>query len=165
MGSDTDMNTAESKLIYQLQPSRPFDVVIPSGFEYRFCRGWLDGMSIKKSAIERFGYLGMLKNQLKLSTPRRLYCCILFDGKIVSDAWIMRSFCRHYHIEVEAAVIGPVWSHNDYRNRGLATALLKSAINSMGSSASTFYIDTSPGNESMRKVISHCGFVPCKTSS
>lgn len=148
----------DRKLIYQLTATKCHDVVIPAGCDYRFCKCARDGWAIRRSLFSRFGLLGHLRSELKLATSNRFYCCLQQGSAIVSDAWITLSFCNHYPIERDAAVIGPVWTDPQRRGLGLATSLLQAGMNSICNSVTKIYIDTSNDNIAMQHVIEHCGF-------
>jgi RimJ/RimL family protein N-acetyltransferase len=84
----------------------------------------------------------------------------MHDGRIASDAWVTRSWCRHYKIEPEAAAFGPVWTDAEYRGKGFATSLIKLSMNRLLPETQVFYVDTATENVSMQKVIAKCGFCP-----
>ena len=96
---------------------------------------------------------------LKLATASRSYDCLVTEGRVVSECYSTVGHCRHYAVEADAVVLGPVWTDVEARGKGLASGLLRSAMNRhIREGRRVFYIDTSQKNVAMQKVIEGCGF-------
>jgi len=109
--------------------------------------------------VQCFGWGGTVKAFLKLMMPRRRLYYMKLDNRIVNCGWLTSSYCRYYHVENGAVVIGPVNTDPDYRNKGIAAFAMAKAIDEMAARGGRiFYIDTSAENYPMQRVISKCGF-------
>jgi GNAT superfamily N-acetyltransferase len=109
--------------------------------------------------LANFSLIASVTTVLKIATPSRSFAFIRDDLGIASYCWISFGFCKHYHIEKHALMIGPVWTRPDARGKGLATSLLQNTIAALATDeARTIYIDTSADNYGMQKVIARCGF-------
>jgi GNAT superfamily N-acetyltransferase len=148
------------QLIYRQERTEPFQVDLPVGFRFVFCNGIRDGLQIAGLLRKRpEGGGSVVKDLLKLATPARLYACLIGPAGIASECYVTVGHCRHYEVEKNAAVLGPVWSDPAWRGKGLATRLLKLAMSHLLSRGyPLFYIDTSDQNIAMRHVIERCGF-------
>ena len=146
------------QLIYRLKVSEAFEVVEPDAMKFAFCRSLSEALPLLSVFLRRYGLIAGMKALIKTATDGRWYYC-LHDGRnVISDGWIT-GMSRHYEIDPQGAVIGPVWTDPAWRGRGLAVVGIKSALNKMKSAGnSLFYIDTSSENRAMRKVIAKCGF-------
>lgn len=104
------------------------------------------------------GRAGLIKAMLKISRGRVFYFAHE-HGRILHTGWVTFSFCRFYRVEQGDAVIGPIWSAEAARGRGVAvfaTQMIMNALRQKG--VSVCFIDTSNGNMPCLKVIEHCGF-------
>jgi glycosyltransferase involved in cell wall biosynthesis len=110
--------------------------------------------------ITRFkGLLFALKSVLKLCTKNRFAYGITVHGKINHLSWTTKGQCRHYRIEENSVVIGPIWTATEARGRGFATTALKMAQNELVKrKMNLFYIDADQNNAPSLKVIHKCGF-------
>jgi GNAT superfamily N-acetyltransferase len=107
------------------------------------------------------GKAGLVKAILKLCTKNRLFYCMLKQGQVAATGWCSVSFCRHYKVDPGSAVIGPIWTAEHLRGRGIATLALKQALNAlMQRGLRIFYIDTAGDNLASQRVIAKCGFGP-----
>lgn len=148
-----------NQLIYRLDKENISELDDMHGFPFIEYRTWIDAFRYSGLLIRHRGIFGFLKDIAKLVTPRRAYYCISDGKKIVSEAYVTIGKCKHYKIEDNAAVVGPVWTDANIRGKGLATGLLKRVINSLvGNGCNSIYIDTSERNLAMQKVIKNCGF-------
>ena len=146
------------QLIYKEQYDKPMQVSDIGNFEFIAMWGMWDGLR-NMGIMFRHLRWGCLKDIIKLATARRSYFFITDGKKVVSEAYITVGQCRYYNVEDDAAVIGPVWTDEEIRGKGLATGLLKRTINSLVQSGfSVIYIDTSENNKAMQSVIKKCGF-------
>jgi RimJ/RimL family protein N-acetyltransferase len=106
-----------------------------------------------------WGKAGAAKAAAKLATARRsLY--LLADGdRVLSTGWCTVGRCRYYKVEPDAVVVGPIWTAEDARGRGLAADGLRRAMDAfVGRGRSVFYTDTSKANAAARRVFEKCGF-------
>lgn len=130
-----------------------------SRFGFAFCTGPSSLLPVTYPVLRLVGIFGSAKLAAKVTTPSRSFGCVLHQDEIRQYAWATVGHCRHYEIEHDATVIGPVWTQPSSRGMGFATfgvARLLNAIRSIG--LTRFYIDTAEDNIAMQKVISRCGF-------
>ena len=105
------------------------------------------------------GWKGVARTAGKLMTAKRLFFVVLCDGALAHYGWVTIGFCRHYQVEPEAAIVGPVETVSAFRGRGLATAGLSAVIQAMAvRGVQIMYIDTADTNFAMQRVIERCGF-------
>ncbi len=106
-----------------------------------------------------FGWPGVLKAIAKLATPTRHLYAVFVDGQCASFGWIMQGRCRAYHIEPTACVIGPIYTSDSMRGRGLAPLGMRYAVREMFRRGwRTFYIDASSDNLASQRAIIKAGF-------
>ncbi len=104
------------------------------------------------------GWPNALKGLLRLAWGRLFYG-VMDAGVIVSWGWLTIGYCRHYWVESNAVVFGPMITSPDYRRRGHATRALRAAMAEMAKRGyGIFYIDTDGANSVARRVIEKCGF-------
>jgi len=145
------------QLVFRLKRTETPAVPDTPGFRACFTVG--HALPLLVPLFRRLGPGGLVKDLVKLATRGRHYFCIVENGRIVSDAYVVVGRCRHYDVEPDAAVIGPVWTADEARGKGLATRLLQQTMAALqGHGCSTFYIDTSDKNAAMLAVIEKCGF-------
>lgn len=103
------------------------------------------------------GGFGAAKTLLKVARGQVFYF-VRDDRQVLHTGWLNR-FCNYYHIESDAIVIGPIWSSEAARNRGIGAFATQMAINAMlARGHKIFYIDTANTNLPCLKMINHCGF-------
>lgn len=104
------------------------------------------------------GPTGLIKAVLKVARGRVFYFAHE-QGRVLHTGWVTFSFCRFYRVEKGGAVIGPIWSAEAARGRGVAVYATQMAMNVLyGKGVQVCFIDTSNGNAPCLKVIEHCGF-------
>jgi hypothetical protein len=158
MGTDVEMNTMR-QLVYRQERYEPFIVPDIPEISFLFCDSLSGGLRIAGALHRQFGMAGVLKALAKLLSGRRKFYCLLKEGKIVSHGWANISFCRHYKVQPNDVVIGPVWTEPEFRNMGFSSYALKKVMNEMMAAGSkTFFVDTAEDNIPMQKVIVGCGF-------
>jgi hypothetical protein len=151
----------EAQLVFRREQSRRFEVALPCGAQFVYCRTMREFLPQFRQFTEIEGRAAAVKAGIKLLTPRRSFYAMICEGRMLHYGWITTGRCRYYHVEPRAAVIGPIWTSEQARGRGLATAATQLVINEMISQGcSIFYIDTSTTNTSCLKVIQKCGFGP-----
>lgn len=147
------------QLIFRQERRQLFPIEPLEGVSFLLACAFQVGLKLFAALRMRFGLGGALKKLARVSAPRRMYYCILVDGRIVSDGDVTFSSCRYYRVDNGAAVIGPVWTAAEARGKGYATYALRSAINALiCRGIGVFYIDTAENNISMRRVIAKCEF-------
>jgi GNAT superfamily N-acetyltransferase len=149
------------QLVYRLRRSDPFPAVSVPGYAYHFLAGPGAAWRLRRGIAGHFRSAGFLKTCAKLATRDRTFYCLTAGEQLANYGWVTASHCRYYRIGIGEIVIGPVWTDPRHRGKGLATAGLQSAVNSLiARGYSVFYIDTSKDNLAMQKVIAKCGFGP-----
>jgi RimJ/RimL family protein N-acetyltransferase len=92
-------------------------------------------------------------------TKKRFFYGVQYQNEIVHCGWVNIGFCRYYLVEKNAIVIGPIWTSEKVRGKGLATWALQEAMDTMiRNGFSIFYIDTERDNLPCQKVIEKSGF-------
>ncbi|MBO0699449.1 MAG: GNAT family N-acetyltransferase, partial [Zavarzinella sp.] len=105
------------------------------------------------------GKPGAAKAVAKLATGRRTLYLVTHGGRTLSAGWCTVGRCQYYKVEPEAVVVGPIWTSEAARGRGLATAALQLALNEQVRRGRTlFYIDTEKKNHPAQRVFEKCGF-------
>ena len=147
------------QLIYRRDATVGFPDCGVSGTGFRYCRCPRDLVPVQDVLSREFGVLGLLKAKLKLLSDRRAFYLIVAEGQLLHYGWISFGFCNYYHIGKDSADIGPIWTAESARGRGLATVALKGAINAiLERGCRSVYMDTSEDNIACLKVIWRCGF-------
>jgi hypothetical protein len=122
-------------------------------------RGPRDAAAATRLLTSRFGYAGSAKAAAKLATPSRHLYLVVADGRLASYGWATIGRCRYYKVEPTAVVVGPIWTDESVRGRGLATFGLQSALNAwVDQGVRFFYIDTECVNHPAQRVFQKCGF-------
>lgn len=147
------------QMVYRLQKGDPYPVAPEAGYEFHFLGSAREGVA-KFGLISGYsGRAGALKTMAKLATPSRSMYLLSLSGRVVSVGWTTLGQCRYYKVEKESVVIGPIWTSDEVRGKGLATLALKLAINEhIRRGRSLFYIDTEKVNTSAQRVFEKCGF-------
>lgn len=131
------------------------------GAEFALLDGAGAMLAARGSLLRLWGAAGLAKAALKAASGRRLAYLALMEGRAASTGWCSLGFCRHYLVEPEAVVIGPIWTDPDLRGRGLAAWAMLSAMEALRQRGRRlFYIDTSGENLASQRVMEKCGFGP-----
>lgn len=149
------------QLVYRQERDEPFSLGERDDVSFIFVaapnRLWPHRAALR----EILGGSGFLKSLAKLCTKRRLFYCALHGREVAATGWCSVSFCRYYKVEPGSVVIGPIWTTEHMRKRGIATHALKQALNALVKKGHRiFYIDTSGENLPSQRVIAKCGFGP-----
>lgn len=137
----------------------PLDTAGFSAVGFFFCWHPRDLAPLKLALGLAFGYSGLLKTRLKLRLGNRAFYAVVTDNRLQHYGWVAFGFCKHYRVEKDSAIIGPVWTDPAARGKGLATNALKHVIRRLAASGvHRLYIDTSEDNTAMQHVIRRCGF-------
>jgi GNAT superfamily N-acetyltransferase len=147
------------QLVYRLERAEPVPIDRPPGAEFVLLRGPRDAVAAARLLTARFGYAGAAKAAAKLATPSRQLYLVVADGRLVSYGWATFGQCRYYKVEPSAVVIGPIWTDESARGRGLATFGMNAALNAwVDQGVRLFYIDTECVNHPAQRVFQKCGF-------
>jgi GNAT superfamily N-acetyltransferase len=123
--------------------------------------GWIQAVTAVPRLTERFGFAFAMRTVAKSLFPNRLFFFTPTAGTIASSGGIALGFCNFYPVEKEAVVIGTIETTPENRGKGLATMIIKAAMNAMIARGYTrFYIDTQEGNIPMLRSIGNLGFGP-----
>lgn len=149
------------QVVYRQERGDPFSVRERDNVSFSFVAGpsrlWPHRVALRKI----LGEMGFIKALVKLCTKRRLFYCVLHGQRVAATGWCTVSFCRHYKVEPGSVIIGPIWTAEHMRGKGIATHALKQALNAlMKRGHLIFYIDTSGDNLPSQRVIAKCGFGP-----
>jgi RimJ/RimL family protein N-acetyltransferase len=119
------------------------------------------GIKAMSRLQRRFGWSTALRTLAKSAFPNRRFFFTPPDGAIASSGGIAIGFCNFYAVETDAVVIGTIETLPEHQGQGLATKIIKSAMNAMIAKGYTrFYIDTQEGNTPMLRSIQKLGFGP-----
>ena len=132
---------------------------VDANIDLRLFTGPLRTIAHIRSLQQVWGWSGWCKAIAKLATPTRNLYAVFVDGQSVSFGWIMRGRCRAYRIEPTACVIGPIFTTDPMRGRGLAPLGIRYAVREMFRRGwRTFYIDASSDNLASQRAIIKAGF-------
>lgn len=147
------------QLVYRQERRAPFPPRHATGAEFHFFDHPWETLGATTSIASRFGWMGYAKTWLKLCTPTRMFYVLANDGVLAHHGWVTASRCKHYYVEPESAVVGPIWSNPVFRGAGLGTLALQLAMNVLiAKGIHVFYIDTSDDNLPCQRLIEKCGF-------
>ena len=148
------------QLIFRLEKDAPYEITDMEGYRFAFIGGVQSFCKETAIILRHEGMLNALRVLLKVLNGKRKYCMVIDSCEcITSHAWLSLGFCRHYKVDPSAVVIGPVWTGEVYRGKGLASWLLCNSINNMlRYNLKMFYVDTASDNTAMLKVIEKLGF-------
>ena len=136
-----------------------FGSVVDAPLTFALLETPLGAIQWRSSLARSFGPTGIIKALAKLATKVRGLYVVLRDGQLISYGWATMGRCKHYKIERDAIVIGPIWTDSQLRGRGIATIALQAAIDAyIRRGRKTFYIDTSKTNISAQRVFAKSGF-------
>jgi hypothetical protein len=148
-----------NQFIYRQERYDKFSVENRENSSFIFCNNPLNAFTLWHQLVLALGFAHFLKLVVKLFTPIRMFYCVIVQNQIAGYGYVTASRCKHYPVEKEAIVIGPVMTSEDFRSRGIATFALKKTINELIlKDFHIFYIDTSEMNFQMQRVISKCAF-------
>lgn len=149
------------QLVYRLERDRPFEAAAPPGYTFHSVGTVRSALGSLRTLVGAFGVLGAVKAVLKVLTGRRHLYLVRDSAGVVSYGWGTIGKCGYYKIEPDAVVVGPIWTDDRVRGRGLATTALQMALDVwMKSGRRLFYIDTERANFPAQKVFEKCGFGP-----
>lgn len=151
------------QLVYRTERAAPFEAAAaaPEGERFLFLHSGTDALKHFGTLKQRFGTAGAVKTVMKLFTKSRSLYLVTAGGRVVSDGWCTVGRCGYYKIEPDAVVVGPIWTSDECRGRGLATRALMLAMNDLHRRGTrVFYIDTAKTNTPAQKVFEKCGFGP-----
>jgi GNAT superfamily N-acetyltransferase len=147
------------QLVYRMERERPYQVALDAEFEFVFLDSPLAASRLLRVLRPVMGGLHTAKALPRLCTGIRHLYLIMHRGAVASFGWGTVGLCKHYKVERDAVIIGPIWSDPRLRGGGLATAALQAAINEyLRRGKSVFYIDTSKTNIAAQRVFEKSGF-------
>jgi GNAT superfamily N-acetyltransferase len=147
------------QLVYRAERREPFDVRPGPEWEFLVLDSAAQGLKHLGAIAGYCGKPGAAKAVAKLAAGRRSLYLVVQAGRTLSAGWCTVGLCKYYKVEPEAVVVGPIWTSEAARGKGLATAALKLAMNAqIGRGRTLFYIDTEKKNHSAQRVFEKCGF-------
>jgi len=148
-----------TQLVFKRMVTCPFDIAERQDTHFMFISAPLAIVPFLGAIRRILGTVETVKAVLKLASRKRKFYCTLESGRIIHYGWMSISFCRYYRVEQRDVVIGPIWTEERARSRGIGAYALQKAVNEMVKRGyRVFYIDTSEDNISCLKVIEKCGF-------
>lgn len=147
------------QLIFRQELARPMAQAARRELEFAFLDCPLKALLLLGPLARDLGPAGLIKALLKLCTPSRTLYVIVEQGRVTTSGWITAGHCRHYLIEKNAAIVGPINTPADQRRRGLASYALRAAMNECHFRGwPIIYIDTDKHNVAAQKTFAKCGF-------
>ena len=147
------------QLVFRRLVDEPLIEVGVKGVKFVFCQGPLDVVRNWSQLRTLFSFTSLLKSLAKLISPNRQFYFMAQSGKVLHHGWTSTSFYRHYKVCPNDVVIGPIWSAESARGRGIATAAIQRVINRLRARGHrVFFIDTSSTNAPRLRVINKLGF-------
>jgi len=146
------------QLVFRQKRELSFQVSIPGDLAFGFVDGLGAWWRHKSSIVAALGMPGALKAALKVMRGRQFYF-IRDSATVLHTGWLLSSWCRYYLVQQGDVVIGPIWSSDASRNRGVGSLATKLAMNAMiERGSSVFFIDTTNDNLPCLKLIQKCEF-------
>lgn len=147
------------QLVFRLARKGKQRATSPTGAAFHYLDNPVALLLLQKTLRTRLSPRRLLKAAAKLATRVRHYYVVTLGDRVVSDGWVTLGWCRHYRIEPESAVIGPVWTDAAHRGKGLASFALSRAVDEIYErGTSVTYIDTGRDNVGMQKAIARVGY-------
>jgi ribosomal protein S18 acetylase RimI-like enzyme len=147
------------QFVYRMERRALCDVALEREFRFVFLHSLGDGLASFRELVSRFGRAFTLKGLLKLASTSRSMYAITQDREVLSYGWCTVGKCKYYRVESASVVIGPIWTSDSVRGKGLATKALQLAVNEyIRRGRSLFYIDTEKTNHPAQRVFEKCGF-------
>jgi GNAT superfamily N-acetyltransferase len=110
--------------------------------------------AVWRALMAIFGPMGSVKAALKLAAGKRRLYLVLEAGAVIHFGWVSIGFCRYYKVGRESCVIGPIFTAEAARGRGIATWAIQCAMDRLiEEGRHTFYIDTAEDNAPCLKAI------------
>lgn len=146
------------QLVFRQTRTEPFNTQEIAGLKFHFIDDIAKGISAWQQIRSVQSARSTIKTLAKISSGRSFYY-ITEHGAIIHTGWITSSSCRYYNVQSGDIVIGPIWSSESTRGRGIGAWGTKLAINKLIETGSTvFFIDTSNNNIPCLKLIDRCDF-------
>ncbi len=147
------------QLVYRMEKLEPYQIEMGQGLEFVFLNSISRGIRHYSSIVGYCGSFSAAKSLIKLATPRRSMYMVIQEGRTVSAGWCTVGRCRYYKVESNAVVIGPIWTAECARGKGIAVKALQLAVNEqLRRHRSCFYIDTEKKNTAAQRVFEKSGF-------
>jgi len=129
-----------------------------AGTEAFFIDGPRSFVALAPALRDLFGGAGAVKALVKVTTGRRSLCGFFHGGRIACHVWSTAAG-KHYRIEPNACVLGPLRTEHAMQCRGLASAALRNAVAHLSRCGyRIFYIDPAPTNVGSQTAIERAGF-------
>ena len=146
------------QLVFRQERELPLQVKPASGLSFHFIDS-VPASLAKWSALKGLlGLAGALKALAKVQRGRIFYF-VADEAQVLHTGWVSSSFCRFYRVEPGDVVIGPIWSAEASRSRGVGAYGTQMAINALlEKGVRVFFIDTANSNVPCLKMIDKCGF-------
>ena len=147
------------QFVYRMIRKQQFETEMPRGFKFFYLNSPSDALPHKSACIAAWGLPAYLKILAKLASKSRSLYIVLHDESLASFGWCNLGFCKHYRLEPDALMIGPIETFSQFQSRGLGSIAMMQAINlNLHKSISIFYIDTQRTNIPAQKAFLKCGF-------
>jgi ribosomal protein S18 acetylase RimI-like enzyme len=152
-------DSIDYQLVYRLERDRPFEPTLEPTFSFTILDSLAGALRRRGVLLQSLGAKDSLVAVAKLASKVRRFYSVLDGDRPVSYGWGTEGRCRHYKIERDAVVIGPIWTDPQVRGKGLATIALQAAIDDyIRRGRRRFYIDTSKSNLAAQRVFQKSGF-------
>jgi RimJ/RimL family protein N-acetyltransferase len=113
-----------------------------------------------------WGIKAAMKAVLKVMSGRRMAFGVVIDGRVAQSGWANIGFCRFYDVELDAAVLGTLFTEPPFRGRGIGPAAIRLTLAELFHRGfRRIYIDVEPHNTASRRMIEKSGFTHRVTES
>jgi ribosomal protein S18 acetylase RimI-like enzyme len=152
-------DSIDYQLVYRMERDRAYQPALGPSFTFTMLDSVAAALRCREPLLQALGSKGTLTAAAKLATGIRRFYLVRHEGKAVSYGWGTVGQCRHYKVERDSVVIGPIWTDPNLRGKGLATLALQAAIDDyIRRGQKIFYIDTSKLNTAAQRVFQKSGF-------
>lgn len=161
------------RIVFRQEKSVPF-IIPETKYEFKFII--VNSWKLLMNVPTLYSILGMkefIKTFLKIKTLGRLFYVITNENSLIHYGWAYTgALVKHYYVEKDSYVIGPMLTIPLSRSNGVATYGIMNIINYLTQqNGRIFYIDTSTDNVPCLKAIEKSKFglpyalIPYKVTS
>lgn len=159
-GHDNGISNGDTRLIYQMKVSAPLRTPAPSVGLFFIATRYQDILTYFWTWKKNWGWRETLRISLKILSGRRKLFGIKHHETIIQSGWANLGFCRYYPVESSDVVLGTLWTHPEFRCRGLASTSIQLSMSFLYQHGyRSFYIDTTHLNIASQRMIQKAGFL------
>ncbi len=149
------------QMVYRLESKDPSETQLDPESNFTLLTSPIHVARNFRTVASYCGTAGAIKAAAKLLSGRRSLYLITRYNRVETAGWCYTGQCKHYKIEPNAVVVGPIWTSPKSRGKGFASKALQLALNEYKRKGQyLFYIDTEKKNHAAQRVFEKCGFGP-----